>query len=128
MEAIGLWAALDELAATTSEQSGVCVTFDCPEWVLMPDHANALPQFRIAQKAASNALRHGRPRNIELSIHSDAKNWQLRIRDDGMGIQAQPKENKGLGIRIMNYRAGLIGGVLRVDPALQPRTGSLRVD
>ena len=41
----------------------------------------------------------------------------LRIKDDGIGIRPQPKENKGLGLRIMEHRAALIGGILHIEPA-----------
>lgn len=116
MEAKGLWAALDDLAASTSEQSGVSVRFECPEWLEMPDHAISLELYRIAQEAVSNALRHGRPRQIHLSIRTQANGLCLRIWDDGVGIAERPKQSKGLGIRIMEYRAALIGGILRIRP------------
>lgn len=117
MEAKGLWAALDDLAASASEQSGVSVKFHCPEWIEMPDHATSMELYRIAQEAVSNALRHGRPRNIHLTISPQSNDLCLRIKDDGVGIPEQAKESKGLGIRIMEYRAALIGGVLRIRPA-----------
>lgn len=66
MEAKGLWAALDDLATSMSEQSSVSIQFECPEWIEMPDHAVSMELYRIAQEALSNALRHGRPRHIDV--------------------------------------------------------------
>jgi PAS domain S-box-containing protein len=117
MEAKGLSAALDDLAANTSDQSGISVQFDCPEWVEMPDHGTSMELYRITQEAVSNALRHGRPRKIRLTMLTQPNGLRLRITDDGVGIPDRPMESKGLGIRIMEYRAALIGGVLRIDPA-----------
>lgn len=117
MESKGLWAALDDLAASTSEQAGVDVKFECPEWVEMPDHAASMELYRISQEAVSNALRHGRPRTIHLSLTSQPDGLRLCIKDDGIGIPERPRESKGLGIRIMEHRAALIGGVLRIKPA-----------
>jgi PAS domain S-box-containing protein len=117
MEDKGLSAALDDLAAKTSEQSGISVQFDCPDWVEMPDHATSMELYRIAQEAVSNAMRHGRPQTIRLTLLTQPTGLRLRITDDGVGIPDRPMESKGLGIRIMEYRAGLIGGVLRIDPA-----------
>jgi PAS domain S-box-containing protein len=117
IEPKGLWAALDDLAARTSEQSGLSVTFESPDWVEMPDHATSTELYRITQEAVSNALRHGRPRQIRVTILSQPTGLRLRIKDDGVGIPDQPKENKGLGLRIMEYRAESIGGVLRINPA-----------
>jgi signal transduction histidine kinase len=117
IESKGLWAALDDLAARTSEQSGVSVKFECPDWVEMPDHATSMELYRIAQEAVSNALRHGRPQTIRLTILSQPNGLRLRIKDDGVGMPQQPNETTGLGIRIMEYRAESIRGVLRFEPA-----------
>ncbi len=114
VEARGLSAALDGLAARTTEQSGISVTSECPEWVELPDHATATQMYRIAQEAVTNALRHGRPRQIRLTLLSEPDGLRLRIKDDGIGLQGRPKESDGLGLRIMEYRAGLIGGVLQI--------------
>ena len=117
VESKGLWAALDDLAARTTEQSGISVQFECPEWVEMPDHATSVELFRITQEAISNALRHGRPSTIRLSILSQPDGLRLRIMDDGVGISDPPNQGKGLGIRIMQYRAESIRGELRIKPA-----------
>ena len=117
IEPKGLWAALDDLAARTSEQSGISVKFECPEWVELPDHGTSTELYRITQEAVSNSLRHGQPQTIRLTILSQPNGLRLRIKDDGVGITNQPKESKGLGIQIMEYRAALIGGVLRIKPA-----------
>jgi len=117
VEARGLSAALEDLAASTRERSGIPVAFDCPEWVRMPDHATATQLFRIAQEAVSNALRHGQARHVRLALRAAPGGLCLSIRDDGAGMPGRPAEGNGMGLRIMQYRAGLIGGVLQVGPA-----------
>jgi PAS domain S-box-containing protein len=117
VESRGLSAALDDLAARTTEASGISVTAECPEWVELPDHATATQLFRIAQEAVSNAVRHGRPQHIRLTLLTEPNGLRLRIRDDGIGIPAGPDQCVGLGLRIMQYRAGQIGGVLQIGPS-----------
>jgi signal transduction histidine kinase len=117
VEVRGLRAALQDLASSTSEQSGVPVTFECPEGAELPDHTASVELYRIAQEAVSNALRHGRPRRIELALLPQQDRLALRIKDNGVGMRSRPGDGKGLGIRIMEYRAALIGGVLRIRPA-----------
>lgn len=117
VEAKGLWAALDDLAVAASEQSGITVTFDCPEWEEGPDHATATELFRIAQEAVSNALRHGQPQHVRLSLFVGNDGLHLSVRDNGAGMKDSVDESNGMGLRIMRYRAGLIGGVLHIDPA-----------
>ena len=116
VETRGLSAALDDLAARTTEASGIAVTAQCPEWVELPDHATATQLYRIAQEAVSNAVRHGCPRHIRLSLLSEPSGLRLRINDDGIGIQGTPDGRDGLGLRIMQYRAGQIGGILQIGP------------
>jgi PAS domain S-box-containing protein len=113
----GLSAALDELAARTTEASGISVTAECPDWVELPDHATATELFYIAQEAVSNALRHGRPRNIRLTLLTEPDGLRLRIKDDGIGLPDALEQGDGLGLRIMQHRAGLIGGVLQIGPS-----------
>jgi PAS domain S-box-containing protein len=122
MEAKGLWAALDDLATSMGEQSGIPVTFQSPEWVEMPDHATSMELHRIAQEAVSNALRHGRPRKVHLTIVPQPNGLRLRIMDDGVGLADRPDKGKGLGIRIMEYRASLIGAALRIRPGQEGGT------
>jgi PAS domain S-box-containing protein len=117
VESRGLAAALDDLAARTRAASGISVTAECPEWVELPDHPTATQLLRIAQEAVSNALRHGRPRHIRLTLLTGPNGLRLRIEDDGMGMQRGPDQGDGLGIRIMQFRAGVIGGVLQISPS-----------
>jgi PAS domain S-box-containing protein len=117
VESRGLLAALDDLAARTTEASGITVTAECPDWVELPDHATATELFYIAQEAVSNALRHGRPQNIRLSLLTEPDGLRLCIKDDGIGLPDGLEQCDGLGLRIMQHRAGVIGGVFQIGPS-----------
>lgn len=117
VEANGLWAALDDLATCSSEQSGIPVQFECPEGCDVADHGRARELFRIAQEAVSNALRHGRPQNIYLSLNSGVDGLRMSIQDDGVGMPPRRAPTVGMGLRIMEYRAEQIGAALRIGPA-----------
>lgn len=73
--------------------------------------------FRIAQEAVNNALRHGRPRHIHISLRSVSDGeCELRVEDDGAGMKRTRKgQEGGIGMRVMEYRANLIGARLRVE-------------
>jgi PAS domain S-box-containing protein len=113
----GLSAALEDLAARTAEATGISVTATCADRIELPDQAMATELFYIAQEAVSNALRHGRPRNIRLALLTEPDGLRLRIEDDGIGLPDGVVQSDGLGIRIMQHRAGAIGGELQIEPS-----------
>jgi signal transduction histidine kinase len=121
----GLAAALEELAARTRAQAGVDCTFTGSGPVQVPDTACATHLLRIAQEAVNNALRHARARHVRIALHAEADRLTLSVEDDGVGLAGPAGERggvsrlavQGLGIRLMRYRAGLIGGTLAVGPA-----------
>jgi signal transduction histidine kinase len=73
--------------------------------------------YRIAGEALRNAFRHAGARRIEVEIRYDDTALQVRVRDDGKGIDAVllDEERPGhFGIRGMRERAELVGGHLDV--------------
>jgi signal transduction histidine kinase len=114
IEAKGLLAALEDLAVDTTERSGVPVHFSSPDQLSVGDHAVATHLYRIAQEAVNNALRHGHPENINLTLHGKGSSLSLTIEDDGVGIRYPLPDNRGKGLQIMQHRAEQIGGVLQL--------------
>lgn len=74
--------------------------------------------YRIAGEGMRNAMRHARARLIHVDIHYDQQNLRLRIRDDGIGIDAAILDGRGVsghwGLPGMRERAELIGGRLEL--------------
>ena len=113
-EANGLMVALQELALRTKELFKATCRFRCIREVLMTDNAMATHLYRIAQEAVTNALKHGHARRIQVGLSATSKWIRLTVRDDGRGLLAPPSQRKGMGIRIMQYRAGMMGGSLSI--------------
>jgi len=72
------------------------------------------PMLRIAQEAIANAVRHGRPRKIEMLLVYGRGQLKMTVRDDGCGFvdQAEPS---GFGVRGMRRRAVAIGARFRIQ-------------
>jgi signal transduction histidine kinase len=74
--------------------------------------------FRIAAEALRNAFRHAQAARVEVEIRYDDRQFRLRVRDDGKGIDPKVLANHGLeghyGLRGMPERAAVIGGSLAV--------------
>jgi PAS domain S-box-containing protein len=112
----GLMAALQSLAATTETVSGVSCSFQCDTPVLVSDASTAVHLYRIAQEAVSNAIRHGRAKQIRLTLSADHNRAILSILNDGRRFPKRPPRKKGMGLQVMGYRAEVIGGILTVQP------------
>ena len=116
LDAEGLKAALSELAETTARDAGIRCDFDCNEPVRIEDNETATHLYRIAQEAVANALKHGSPGHITISLSADNRQITLNVRDNGKGISPTAWESEGMGLKTMQYRAGLIGATLSITP------------
>lgn len=110
LEAEGLQVALEGLAQNTQERCNVQCHFLCNESVCVRDSTTATQLYRIAQEAVTNAIKHGRARQILIELRVATPALTLTITDDGEGLPDLPLHHEGLGLRIMSHSAGLIGG------------------
>ncbi len=116
MEAEGLQAALQELAANLTKLSKITCVFDCDAQISINDAATATHLYRIAQEAVGNAMRHGKPRRIDISLADRGGRLTLTVEDDGVGLPETRQKHQGLGTRIMAHRAAMIGGTFSIEP------------
>jgi signal transduction histidine kinase len=118
MEAEGLMAALQDLGDNLTKGTKVHCVFECEPPVLVRDDAAATQLYRIAQEAVRNAIRHGKPSRLEISLSDRDGIVRLTVEDDGVGLPETLRPSDGLGIRIMAHRAAMIGGAFSIEPAL----------
>jgi PAS domain S-box-containing protein len=116
VEGEGLMAALSDLVYRAQQEGKANCTFECPKPVLLADNTTATQFYLIAQEAFHNALKHGRPRNVRISLLSNHA-LTLRVECDGIGMPGGPSPPEGLGLRIMRNRAAIIGADLTIEPA-----------
>jgi|SRR5580765_1163869 signal transduction histidine kinase len=119
VESGGLETALAELAQTTSASGHTTCQFDCPSPVTVSAPEIATHLYRIAQEAVNNALKHGHPKQLRIELLRQNGNLRLQISDNGKGFVSA--NDQGVGLRVMNHRAAVIGAELRVES--KPRKG-----
>jgi signal transduction histidine kinase len=93
-----------------------------------PRNLNAIVRdeaYRIAGEALRNAFRHARARRITVELRYDKRQFRLRVRDDGRGLDEQTL--RGLpaghfGLPGMRERAENVGGRLEVRTRLDSGT------
>ncbi|WP_395736845.1 response regulator [Prosthecobacter sp.] len=113
----GLVAALEELAARTSTMFRIQCRCKCPPAIEM-DNTAATHLYRIAQEAVTNAVKHGQAKEIDIEFSPGPHHTVLSVKDKGKGHgkrgAALRPGQRGMGLRIMSYRADMIGGTLEV--------------
>jgi len=114
LETDGLEVALQELASNTTSRSRLECRLECPHPVAVRDNAVATHLYRIAQEAVNNAVKHGRAGSIVIQLHAAGERVELKVIDDGVGIDFPLKSSGGIGLHTMEYRARTIGGVLSI--------------
>lgn len=112
---VGLVPALELLAHSVTRMQGINCTFAVRGVDKNYEDRTARHLYRIAQEATSNASRHGKARNIAISLDASEHLTTLRVRDDGVGISPTGPNGSGMGLNIMRYRARQNGGELRIE-------------
>ena len=115
IESEGLMSALQELAENTGKIFSVSCRLDCDPPVSVADHAVATHLFRLAQEAVANAIKHGRAKKISILLAADRGRVILKVDDDGTGFSAEIFKSKGMGLRIMQSRVGMMDGTLAIE-------------
>jgi signal transduction histidine kinase len=109
LTADGLMQGLEELSKSTSELFRVSCRFECESPVLIQDQATSGHLYRITQEALSNAIKHGKAKNVLVRLEALEDGFGLHIRDDGVGLPNPLPAKAGMGMRIMAHRASMIG-------------------
>jgi two-component system sensor kinase FixL len=113
----GLSDALRSLAKETQTSTGISCRFSMRSRgsVGAEDRAVTTQLYRIVQELIHNAVRHAQASHITVSLNRKHRRLELSVSDDGKGFQPDSGEMQGYGLRIMRYRAALIGCELTID-------------
>jgi PAS domain S-box-containing protein len=112
LEEEGLVSALEEVVNNAARIFRVHCQFACagPEPSL--ETTAALHLYYIAQEAVLNAAKHGGATEISVAISRQQERFALTVVDNGRGFEPGESNSGGMGIRIMRYRAQVIGATL----------------
>lgn len=115
IEPNGLMSALNNLAINATNLFRVHCSFECPQPVLLENRISATHLYRIAQEAIGNAVKHGQAKTVIVNLKHVDQELVLTVKDDGIGFSKDGRGIEGMGLRIMEYRADMIGAMLRID-------------
>jgi signal transduction histidine kinase/CheY-like chemotaxis protein len=122
LETAGLETALEDLTFQVQRLHGIDCRFLPTGPVGVCETALALHLYRIAQEAINNAVKHSGARQITVTLDFSKENKVLSIEDDGCGFDPEVEHGPSTGLRLMPYRAAMIGGTLTITS--QPNAGT----
>ena len=74
--------------------------------------------YRVAEEAIANAVSHAQAQHIDLRLTREPGRVRLEVVDDGRGfVPADDAPRGGLGLFVMQERAALLDGCVRVESA-----------
>jgi len=114
LETGGITSALQTLVSNTEQLLGSSCQFKCEEPVVFNDPVEAKQVYRITQEAITNAIKHGKAKNISVELTSDKDKYILSVKNDGKNFPKVLTKKKGLGLKIMEYRSSMIGGQIDI--------------
>ncbi len=114
---LGLPMALaDAVAFWQAKRPDITFTLRCEIGDEDVDTRQAEALWRVAQEALSNAVRHGRPKAIQVDLSApEPGRIRVEVVDDGGAGPAEPRAGSGFGLRGMRERMAAARGELRID-------------
>jgi signal transduction histidine kinase len=109
----GFDASLSELVGYVEDMFGVTCHLDCDGSSPFTGNTAATHAYYIAHEAVHNAVKHADAKKITIHFSTHKNKITLMVKDDGKGIVSQVN-HKGLGLKIMEYRAQQLNGSLDI--------------
>ncbi len=112
LEKHGLIDAMRSHADRISKHHGVEVSVEAPADLTVATGARD-HLYRIFQEALRNAVEHGKASRIKAVMSSRARQLELSITDNGVGLDgdpASPENSTGFGLQSISERTALLGG------------------
>jgi PAS domain S-box-containing protein len=118
LKANDLPAALEGLAAHAAELFQISCRFKA-QGDIPPLDLNTVTQlYKIAQEAVTNAIKHGKTKRVTLALAGQTDHVVLSVQNNGLPFPDLHSHSRtGMGLRIMHYRANLIGASLSIKAA-----------
>ena len=117
LDDFGLTPAVERLASTFEERSGVRTTVDSNlgEERLPAEAETVL--YRLVQEALTNVVKHAGAEQVSIVLTRAGDGVSAVVEDDGSGFDAAAIREDALGLVGMRERLALLGGTLTIESA-----------
>lgn len=118
LDDLGLVAALEWLARSTREQTGILAHTEASVGGEIPRPV-AAALYRVAQEGVRNVTKHSGAKRLTLRLNREGPKLVLVVEDDGRGFDPELAmgTTSGLGLFTMRERTALVDGELKIESA-----------
>jgi len=123
LEEGGIGPSLQELAGRMEKLFHIRCTFKHDKRIEIDDPSVAVHIYRITQETITNAIKHGKAKNIQVELASKRDEFILTVENDGLDFPEEfEARGTGMGLQIMDHRADIIGASLDIHKAAKGGT------
>ena len=116
LDDLGLAAALDWLTHNFSKHTGIATDLVIDDSVAQVPEPIASALYRITQESLTNVAKYAQANRAEIRLERDGDWVQLRVRDNGRGIEPADQDKRGaFGLLGIRERVTLLGGELAIS-------------
>jgi signal transduction histidine kinase len=70
--------------------------------------------YKIAQEAVTNGIKHGKATEVQIVLANSGEHLVIKVKNNGLPFPDLKDQSPGMGLRIMRYRANVIGASINV--------------
>jgi len=116
----GLILSIEEFSKNISTTYNVKCNFYYDKEIVINNEVISTNLYHIILETINNSIKHSKCKKIEIRLIKNDENIKLFIEDDGKGFENF--NTNGMGLKILKYRANLIGGTLEIKSKLNNGT------
>ncbi|QHI38329.1 Oxygen sensor histidine kinase NreB [Kordia antarctica] len=114
LEKLGLIEAVENLVQTVNDVGTINATFNdfSTSAIAKADELNV---YRIMQELINNTLKHAMASNISIAFSNEGTALKITYKDDGIGLQQEYLNQKGIGLRNIESRLSVLAGTIHFN-------------
>ncbi|MDD3903057.1 MAG: ATP-binding protein, partial [Sphaerochaeta sp.] len=128
LEENGIMNAVYQLAHLKNYPKDVVIDLDIQPDFFVREREKAFQLYRIIQESLNNSIKHSQATKIKIGMYMDHGMVTVEVSDNGVGFDSlKAGKSEGMGLKILKYRANLIGARLRIHSSAEGTVVSCRV-